>query len=60
MAGLEFLHLLYRHLIQIPVLNRPDHGHLDAQWDGIVLRLLENLHHPLAPIDLGLRFHVEI
>ena len=58
--GLELLDPLHRHVVHVPVLDRPDHGHLDLDGNRVVLRLLEDLHDALAAVDLRLRLGVEV
>src|SRR6266480_4472398 len=52
--GLVLFDPVNRHRVQVPILNGPEHRHLDLNWNWTVLGLLEDLHNPLTPIDLSL------
>src|ERR1700745_912094 len=56
--GLVLLDAVNRYLVQVPILDRPEDGHLNLNWNGTVLGLLEDLHDPLSAINLRLRLGI--
>jgi hypothetical protein len=53
-AGLEFFHPIHGYLVYVSILYSPNHRYLNLNRNGVVLRLLEDLHDALTAVDLGL------
>ena len=58
--ALEPADVLDRHVIQVPVAARPDRHHLVLHRERVVLRLLEQLDQPRAPVELRPGGRVEV
>src|ERR1051326_1550661 len=57
---LEIFDAVHGDIVHETVLDGPEHGHLDLNWNRVVLRLLENFHHAFAALDFGLGSGVQV